>query len=134
MKTVVLNYRDEFAPLIKAGLKPHTIRTFRTDGRDPLPGDSLLHYTKWGTKDAYLLRQEVCTFSTEVTIQPSAGNVHHVLIGGRPVEQHDGEVLATADGFKDGAALVRFFAETYGLPFTGLLIGWEPMPVYITRH
>jgi hypothetical protein len=134
MNTVILNYRADFAPMIQAGVKPHTIRPRRNDGRDPLPGDLLQHYAKWGTKDAYLLREEFCTFTAEVTIQRSVGNVHHVLIGGQLISQHDVEVMATVEGFRNGADFVQFFNETYGLPFTGLLIGWEPIPVYVTRH
>jgi hypothetical protein len=134
MSTCLLNFQAQFAPLVESGLKPHTIRARRVDGRDPLPGDTLHLYTGLRTKASRLLRREPCQYTVEVTIQPSAGNVHHVLLGGKPVDQHDIEVLATVDGFKSATEFVQFFEKMYGLPFTGLLIGWEPMPVYVTRH
>lgn len=134
MSHILLNFKERFAPLVESGLKPHTIRACRIDGRDPLPGDILHMYTGWSTQAARLLRTEPCQYTIEITIQPSAGNVHHVLLGGKPLDQHDIEVLATVDGFKGATEFVQFFEKTYGLPFTGLLIGWEPMPVYMTRH
>jgi hypothetical protein len=134
MTTILLDFKAQFAALVESGLKPHTIRALRADGRDPLPGDTLHLYTGLRTKAARLLRREPCQYTVEVTIQPSAGNVHHVLLGGKPLDQHDIEVLATVDGFQGATEFVQFFEKTYGLPFTGLLIGWEPMPVYVTRH
>jgi len=134
MKSVILNYDQDFAALIKCGAKPHTIRTRRTDGRDPLPGDVLQHYVGWGTSDAHLLREEICELTIEVTIQPSAGNVHHILFGGHPLGQNEIEQLARADGFENADKFVRYFGDKYKLPFTGLLIGWAPTPVYLTRH
>lgn len=134
MKAVVLNFRAEFAPAVESGAKLHTVRARRVDGRDPLPGDMLHLYTGLRAKGARLLRREACEYTHEIAIQPSAGNVHHILLGGHPMTQRDIDLLARMDGFPDAAAFVRFFAETYGLPFTGLLIGWEPAPVYVTRH
>lgn len=134
MKTCLLNFRMEFARLVESGAKPHTIRAKRVDGRDPLPGDTLHLYVGLRTKSARLIRREVCDYTHEITIQPSAGNVHHILLGGKPLSQTEIEMLAQADGFSGGAEFVRYFEETYRLPFTGLLIGWEPMPVCVTRH
>jgi hypothetical protein len=134
MTTILLNFRPEFAPLVESGRKPHTVRARRADGRDPLPGDTLHLYTGLPTKATRLLRQEPCEFTIEITIQQSAGNVHHILLGGVPLGQNEIEALARADGFEHGTAFVQYFAHQYGLPFTGLLIGWEPAPTYATRH
>lgn len=134
MTTCLLNFNAKFVPLVESGRKPHTIRAKRKDGRDPLPGDTLHLYAGLRTKAVRLLRCEACEFTTEVTIQPSAGDVHHVLLGGQLLTQHDVEMLATVDGFGNAVEFVRYFQDMYGLPFTGLLIGWEPMPTYATRH
>lgn len=134
MTTILLNFQKEFVPLVEAGLKPHTIRARRVDGRDPLPGDTLHLYTGLRTKACRLLRREPCQYTAEVTIQPSAGDVHHVLLGGRPLDQDEVETLARVDGFASGTEFVHYFQEQYGLPFTGLLIGWDMTPVYVTRH
>ena len=134
MKTCLLNFQAAFAPLVEAGVKPHTIRTWRTDGRDPLPGDMLHLYTGLRAKGARLLRSEACEYTHEITIQPSAGNIHHVLLGGQLLEQWQVEQLASADGFDSAATFVQYFSRQYGLPFSGLLIGWTPTPTYVTRH
>lgn len=134
MPTVVINFSQEFVSLVESGFKPHTIRAKRADGRDPLPGDTLHLYAGQGTKGARLLRREACEFSTEITIQQSAGNIHHVLLGGLPLSQAAVEQLALADGFPGGAEFVRYFEDRYALPFSGVLIGWMPMPTYVTRH
>ena len=134
MSICLLNFQAQFAPLVESGLKPHTIRARRTDGRDPLPGDTLHLYTGLRTKAVRLLRREPCQYTVEVTIQPSAGNVHHVLLGGKLLDQHEIDMLARMDGFNSAADFVQFFGEIYGLPFSGLLIGWEPVPVYATKH
>jgi hypothetical protein len=130
----LLNFQARFAPLVETGMKPHTVRARRADGRDPLPGDTLHLYTGLRTKAARLLRREPCQYAADITVQASAGDVHHILLGGRPLEQHAIDVLAANDGFPNATEFVRFFEQTYGLPFTGLLIGWEPMPMYVTRH
>jgi hypothetical protein len=134
MTTILLNFRAEFAPLVESGEKPHTVRARRRDGRDPLPGDTLHLYTGLRTKAVRLMRREVCDYVREITIQPSAGNVHHVLLGGIPLEQSHVEMLARFDGFTSGTEFVSYFEKTYGLPFTGLLIGWDATPAYVTRH
>jgi hypothetical protein len=134
MTTCVLNFHPDFAPLIEAGVKPHTIRALRADGLDPLPGDTLHLYTGLSTGGRRLLRREVCEFAVEIRIQHSASNVHHVLLGGQPLSQAEIETLARVDGFAHSSALVEYFAKNYGLPFNGLLIGWQPEPVYVTRH
>ena len=134
MKTRLLNFKGQFVPKIEDGSKPHTIRALRVDGQDPLPGDMLHLYYGLRTKAVRLLRREACEYAVDVVIQPSAGNVHHVLLAGRPLGQGDIELLARQDGFDNAAAFVRFFEDNHGLPFTGLLIGWTPTPTCATRH
>jgi hypothetical protein len=134
MKTRLLNFKAQFVPAVENGTKPHTIRALRRDGHDPLPGDMLHLYYGLRTKGVRLLRREACEYAHELMIQPSAGNVHHVFLGGRPMEQAMIEQLAQFDGFTNADEFVRFFEKNHGLPFTGLLIGWFPTPVYVTRH
>lgn len=55
-----LNFKKQFAPMIKEGLKPEnertgrikrqTIRAYRKDGRNPHPGDVLHLFTGMRTK------------------------------------------------------------------------------------
>ncbi|WP_083664408.1 hypothetical protein [Herminiimonas arsenitoxidans] len=130
----LLNFQSPFVPMIEAGQKPHTIRAFRTDGKDPEPGDTLHLYYGLRTKSVRLLAAEPCQYATEIMIQPSAGNVYHVLLGGRPLEQYEIEQLARNDGFTDASQFMRYFESQHTLPFKGLLIGWNPIPVYATKH
>jgi len=135
MRTCLLNFQAQFAQLVKSGRKPHTIRARRVDGRDPLPGDMLHLYTGLRSKAARLLRQEICAYTTEITILPSIGQEPQILLGGEPIAGRAVEALAQDDGFENAAAFVQFFKEVYGLPFTGLLIGWRPTPEpKATRH
>ena len=134
MTICLLNFGSQFVPLVESGAKPHTVRAKRADGRDPLPGDTLHLYTGLRTKSARLLRREPCAYSTDIIIQPSAGDVHHVLLGGRLLSQEQVDLLAQADGFPDSTAFVAYFDSMYALPFSGLLIGWAPLAIYPTRH
>lgn len=136
MKTRIclLNFQGQFAPKVESGVKPHTIRALRADGRDPLPGDTLHLYYGLRTKGVRLLRREVCEYAHDIMIQPSAGNQHHVLLVGHPLDQAGIEQLARFDGFNSADEFVRYFEKAHGLPFTGLLIGWFPTPDYTTRH
>jgi hypothetical protein len=134
MKICILNFQPDYEPMIASGDKPHTIRVRHPLGLDPLPGDMLALYVGRRTKAARLIRSEACEYAHDIMIQQSAGNVHHILLGGRPMDQPTIEQLAQQDGFGSAAELVRYFETNYGLPFTGLLIGWIPTPICATRH
>lgn len=134
MTTRLLNFKAVFAPMVESGRKPHTIRALRKDGNDPLPGDTLHLYTGLRTKAVRLLRREVCDYTRDIMIQPSSGNVHHVLLGGQPLSQDELNTLARVDGFADANDFIRYFDTTHGLPFTGVLIGWQPSPLLSTHH
>lgn len=134
MKTCFLTFGHDIAPLVEAGTKPHTIRALRSGDRDPLPGDILHLYVGKGAKRERLIRLEACEYTHYLTIHQSAGNVHHVLLGGQLLEQDVIERLARFEGFADADQFVRHFDKAHGLPFSGLLIGWLPTPVFVTRH
>ena len=134
MRQCLINFAARHVPLVEAGIKPHTIRPMRGDDRDPLPGDTLHLYAGMGTKKARLVRSEACEYTRTISIQASVGNVHHILLGSDLLGQHDVEMLARNDGFANAAELIQFVADTYGLPFTGILIGWTPTPTFTTRH
>lgn len=134
MTTRLLNFKASFAPMVESGRKPHTIRALRKDGNDPLPGDTLHLYTGLRTKAVRLLRREVCDYTRDIMIQPSSGDVHHVLLGGRELSQDDIDLLARVDGFAAASDFIGFFEAAHGLPFTGVLIGWRPSPLLSTQH
>lgn len=134
MTTRLLNFKSVFAPLVESGFKPYTIRALRKDENDPLPGDTLHLYCGLRTKSVRLIRREVCEYTHDIVIQPSVGNVHHVLLAGYPLSEDMVDRLAHFDGFANADEFIRYFESTHGLPFTGLLIGWLPIPFYATKH
>ncbi|APY94899.1 ASCH domain-containing protein [Burkholderia pseudomallei] len=128
----LLSFKTQFEPLITSGYKPHTIRAKRADGRDPCPGDLLRMYVGLRTKQARVIAQEVCEYVSDIQILPPlAGRLPQVFVGARLLDESEAEALARADGFDGWRDMVAFFADLYGLPFTGNLIGWNRTPPYV---
>lgn len=131
----VLNFKQQFAPLVVAGVKTHTIRALRDDGRDPLPGDELALYTGLRTKGTVKLLDTVVEYVAGVSILPAPHNAPSVMLGSRQLQAYEVETLAVNDGFATMQAFIDFFQTTYGLPFKGQLTGWAPPPPYVvTKH
>ncbi len=140
----VLNFTAAFAPLVEAGTKKHTIRAKRADQRDPKVGDELRLYTGLRTKQTRLLRSAYCFYVVPICIQYLIKQmyengvlieepctliwVNHTLFG-----DDEADALARADGFDNSASLAKFFENSEGLPFDGLLIGWG-IPAYAGGH
>ncbi|WP_069353869.1 hypothetical protein [Burkholderia cenocepacia] len=128
----LLNFQLQFEPLITGGYKPHTIRAKRVDGRDPEPGDVLRMYVEQRSPRARIIAQEVCEYVSDIQILPPlADRLPQVFVGARLLDEPDAEALARADGFDGWRDMVAYFADRYGLPFTGNLIGWNRTPSYV---
>lgn len=129
MKTVVKLFQPRFAPLVKAGTKTQTIRKVPKRGRDmPKEGDELCA-AEW-TGRPYRSKQRVLMHGI-IT------HVHFVYIAEGPEGQlllsvghgtvDDDDEFARKDGFTDGKEMLAWFRETHSLPFTGILIRWNPL-------
>jgi len=130
----ILNFVMELAPLIELGRIPHTIRPYRSDARDPQPGDLLYLYTGRNTPGSRLLRTEVCEYVVAITILPTFGTLAQVLLGSEMLDAVKVESLAQANGFSDSEMMITYYQALYGLPFSGNLIGWAAQPSYLTTH
>lgn len=127
----LLNYKKEFAPLVKSGEKPHTIRAFRK--RPFKTGDRLYHYVGLRTKSCRKLLESNCISADTIFIDID-GTVRIYPTDGGSIKILDDlkqiSALARADGFRGKNVLeiftrfVSFFDKTHGLPFIGQLIKW----------
>lgn len=88
--------------------------------RHARPGDALQLYTGMRTKACRKLRDAKCTLAIAITISSDG-----VKIGSRnsPLLSKS---IAKKDGFKDFAEMAAWFDKTHGLPFSGVLISWDP--------
>lgn len=124
-----LNFKREFAALIKNGEKTQTIRKQRKDGRSHCRvGDDVKLYTGQRTKRCELLGIGKVFSVKSVAIYPTYmelnGAVLHSTLSHRDADITDNE-FAEADGFDDFMEMADFFEQTYGLPFQGEVIYWE---------
>lgn len=118
----IVGFKKQLAPLVEWVIKRQTIRAYGK--RKYKVGDKLYCYAGVRTKHCY---------SLGVFILKSIG---HVVITEQGVIIFEGikmQVLydikeknkfARADGFKDYAAMVKWFGKTHALPFVGILLKW----------
>ena len=124
-----LGYKKQFVPVLKSGLKRHSIRAQR---RRPFKvGDTLMHYYGMRTKQCRKIRKDtVCVGAIFIEINAELGWVwtrekSFYYSAGRfsPKELHD---LAICDGFESVEDFFTFFRSTHGEKFIGQLIEWQP--------
>lgn len=118
---VALNFKAQFAPLIRERIKRQTIRQTRRCK----VGDRIQLYTGMRTRSCEKLVADdpVCTLVDYCALRPE-----YITFGN--ADLHPGaDAFARADGFADYAAMLAWFTETYGSPyFIGYvhLWGWPP--------
>ncbi len=121
---VAFNFRKQWAPDVRSGKKRQTIRARRKDNRPHCKvGDALQLYVGMRTKGCEKLRDTVCTEYEPVFIEVDGS----IRVGGALLTPFGAGKFAQADGFDSLAGMVRFFAETHGLPFDGSVIYWEAL-------
>jgi len=125
-----LNYQERFAGLVECGVKLHSIRARRKDGRDPKAGEPIYHFTGMRTKKCRKLRDSTCTKVQEIEIR--AYKRRHfglIIVDGNPIHSLGEQCrLAQADGFESLLDFYQWFKGTHGERFSGLLIHWNPLP------
>ncbi len=134
-----LNFQEQFADAVEAGLfdlrgeprpgrligvrpKFQTIRLYRKDKRDPLPGQMLYHFTAQRTKQSRRLGQAECTGVDPISIDSPGSN--GLLLGSITGIECEPDEFARDDGFTDFAAMLDWVAKTHGFPFKGQLTRW----------
>jgi hypothetical protein len=118
-------FKPQFAGLVERGEKLQTVRPIPK--RMPKTGDRI-SLRAWEGKPyrskQRVLREAVVATAEPITISEKTlerGLSCWVYGGGR---SRGMDHFAQADGFKDWPALVEWFRETHGLPFSGVLIRW----------
>ncbi len=121
-----LNFKKQFAHLVESGEKRQTIRALRKDGKNPKPGHTLYLYTGQRTKSCRKLGEAICKSVEQICINESWGISLANLDGGqyRELSIDEETALIEADGFYYSFQFYKFFKDTHGLPFFGLLIKW----------
>ncbi len=114
----VILFQPRFAPLVRSGAKLQTIRPKRK--REIKPGDTL-SLREWAGKP-YRSKQRVlagaaCISSQRIIIKETGVQIEMGIA--------DQFGLAKSDGFDDFGEMLNWFAETHGLPFSGILIKWR---------
>lgn len=125
-----LNFSACFADKVAAGTKTKTIRAHRKDRRPIARSAQMIKlYTGMRTKACRLLGTGLVVCVERVVIHPDGiefcpgtARVWFLRASTKP-DLINRE--AQADGFKDWAEMRDWFAETYGLPFTGTQIEWR---------
>ncbi len=115
-----LNFKKQFAQAVESGEKRQTIRAMRKDGRDPQPGQTLYLYTGMRTKVCRKLKETNCLETQPIAIEGR----HDIIVGTKPLDLAEEKKLAIADGFETSGDFFKFFEETHGFPFYGLIIKW----------
>lgn len=113
------NFKAQFADDVESGKKLQTIRAKRKDGRIPKTGEALQLYTGMRTKSCRKLRDAVCEFVSQVSMNDAGMKIDGIALAPGHIKE-----LALADGFDSIEAFRNFFKDTHGFPFSGHLIRW----------
>lgn len=107
-------FAPPFAELVRSGAKLQTV--CRKPWRSPKPGDRLILQT-WVGKSQRTLRRATVTSVSQIELPPGPDN-HEV-----------NDAFARAEGYNNMKHLLLHFK----LPFRGVVIRWNPLPVTRTR-
>lgn len=118
---VAFNFKAQFADDVEHGRKLQTIR----QKRRCRPGDALQLYTGMRTKNCRKLREVCCSATVPIIVDRNADGRLRVILDGRRIRGIRLDDLVTADGFSRRMDMRDFFANQYGLPFSGWLIRWD---------
>lgn len=117
-----INFKPQFADLVRTGTKTQTIRPL---GKLVVtPGSTLYLYKGLRTKQAERLAVGRCVAVERIVITVDG----IVEVGRQELHEQDMQSLVWKDGFRDTEEFLDFFHDHYGLPFEGRLIRWEIMP------
>ncbi len=124
----VLTFLPRFAPKVKDGSKPRTIRGER---KRPIVAGQALSLRQWSGRPymtpQIVLREAVCSRVRNIDIESDLVRIFdpleqtEELIHGRK----DLDAFAVLDGFTDWPDMVAHFNKARGLPFVGVLIEWD---------
>lgn len=130
-----LDFAPHLVPAIEAGLKRSAIRIALGNARDPEAGDALaLHveFRGFPWRPGRLIGTTVVEESAEVVILPAARTAQ-IMLGHELLDELRADHVAKVEGFASALAMTEWFAARYGLPFSGRITVWAPLPPVVHR-
>ena len=118
-------FKPRFAALVEAGTKTQTVRP--TPARMPKAGDKLSLRT-W-TGKPYRSKQRVLREATVLYVARIKLDVFDMWFDGALASEAEQEAFAVADGFSCANEMLDWFENEHGLPFEGVVIVWQNIPV-----
>ena len=115
-----LNYQARWAEDVESGAKSQTFGKCRT--HPIIVGHMLYHYNESQINAGRWLRTDVCTRVVPGTIT----GYGDLVLDGIAQTEHESERFAQLEGFESYDEMWAWFYETYGLPFVGDVIHWDP--------
>jgi len=118
---MTLGFQQKFLPIILDGRKIHTIRK---DQKNRWKAGRKIHFaTGVRTSEYNQFMTGVCTGVQDINIM--TGEIYHITINGRQIENFEISDLVKNDGFETLYEFYDFFEKTYGRGlFEGKLIHW----------
>lgn len=122
--TVVITFQPRFAPLVESGTKAQTIRKER---KRPIKVGDMLSLREWTGKPYASVQRRLRPETPCIGVYPITITDHGVDCQCyMDVLTCDySTAVARADGFDSFFFMWRWFYDTHGLPFTGILIRWS---------
>lgn len=118
----LLNFKKEFASLVKTGQKTCTIRAMR---KHPIKqNEKLFLYSGLRTKSCEKLGESIVAEVYNIEIFNQGGR-YVVVFDGEKLSNEGIKNFAIRDGFPGVNKFFHFFSTTHGLPFSGQFIAWE---------
>ena len=128
---IVKMFQPRFAPAVQSGEKKQTIRP--TPKRMPHAGE-IISCREWAgkpyrSKQRELFRGIITEVSRIVIFSHEDGMRVKEKLDAYGIQKRwsaieNSNAFAKADGFKSETAMRRWFVDTHGLPFAGILIRW----------
>lgn len=122
-----INFRKEFAALVKSGKKRCTMRQRRKNGYVPAVGECLALYTGMRSKGCEKLNTVTVKAVRPVIIELEKALDQErtvVVLDGKPLSLAEIRELALRDGFSSVAEFRGFFRSQYGTQAHLYLIEW----------
>jgi hypothetical protein len=122
----VLMFQPRFAWLVEAGTKRQTIRA---RGVRVIRAGDLLDLREWSGLP-YRSKQRRLGLAECTSVEPVFIGQYAlpVAVAGEELCAKARKYFARADGFDSLGQMYDWFSRVHGLPFTGSLIKWRPMP------
>jgi len=121
---IVRMFQPRFARLVETGLKRQTIRKRPKLPEESQPRSGVTASLREWTGKAYRSPQRVLREVILTRVLPVVVDQHSLYVDGEFIGAADRAHFARADGFADWQELADWFADTHGLPFTGIALFW----------